>query len=61
VLTTTHTCMRAPLAHAFPLTPSSYVPRPHASTDYLVDTPEPRALLQRTFLGSAPPSSLCLS
>lgn len=41
-------------AHAFPETPSSYVPRPHASTDYLVDTPEPRALLQRTFLGHNP-------
>ncbi|KZT01224.1 alpha/beta-hydrolase [Laetiporus sulphureus 93-53] len=38
-------------SHAFPDTPSSYVPRPHAKTDYLVDTPEPRALLQRTFLG----------
>ena len=42
------------LAHAFPEEPSSYVPRPHASTDYLVDTPEPRALLQRTFLGHNP-------
>ena len=42
------------VAHAFPETPSSYVPRPHASTDYLVDTPEPRALLQRTFLGHHP-------
>ncbi|OCH89335.1 alpha/beta-hydrolase [Obba rivulosa] len=41
-------------AHAFPESPSSYVPRPHASTDYLVDTPEPRALLQRTFLGHNP-------
>lgn len=41
-------------AHAFPDTPSSYVPRPHADTDYLVDTPEPRALLQRTFLGHNP-------
>lgn len=41
-------------SHAFPETPSSYVPRPHASTDYLVDTPEPRALLQRTFLGHHP-------
>ncbi|CCL98218.1 uncharacterized protein FIBRA_00212 [Fibroporia radiculosa] len=38
-------------SHAFPEAPSSYIPRPHASTDYLVDTPEPRALLQRTFLG----------
>lgn len=27
------------------------MPRPNAETDYLVDTPEPRALLQRTFLG----------
>ena len=41
-------------AHAFPDTPSCYVPRPHESTDYLVDTPEPRALLQRTFLGHHP-------
>ncbi|KAL6299231.1 alpha/beta hydrolase fold-domain-containing protein [Sparassis latifolia] len=41
-------------SHAFPETPSSYVPRPHADTDYLVDTPEPRALLQRTFLGHNP-------
>ncbi|KAM5536086.1 hypothetical protein V8D89_010185 [Ganoderma adspersum] len=41
-------------SHAFPDTPSSYIPRPHASTDYLVDTPEPRALLQRTFLGHNP-------
>ncbi|OJT08233.1 hypothetical protein TRAPUB_870 [Trametes pubescens] len=41
-------------SHAFPDTPSSYVPRPHADTDYLVDTPEPRALLQRTFLGHNP-------
>ncbi len=30
---------------------SSYIPRPNEYTDYLVDTPEPRALLQRTFLG----------
>lgn len=30
------------------------MPRPHAETDYLVDTPEPRALLQRTFLGVHP-------
>jgi hypothetical protein len=43
--------MYANIAHAFPETPSSYIPRPHASSDYLVDTPEPRALLQRTFLG----------
>ncbi|KAI9063761.1 alpha/beta-hydrolase [Trametes sanguinea] len=41
-------------SHAFPETPSCYVPRPHADTDYLVDTPEPRALLQRTFLGHNP-------
>ncbi|EJF57363.1 alpha/beta-hydrolase [Dichomitus squalens LYAD-421 SS1] len=41
-------------SHAFPESPSSYVPRPHAETDYLVDTPEPRALLQRTFLGHNP-------
>ncbi|KAI0077349.1 alpha/beta-hydrolase [Panus rudis PR-1116 ss-1] len=41
-------------SHAFPDAPSSYVPRPHGSTDYLVDTPEPRALLQRTFLGHNP-------
>ncbi|TFK89925.1 alpha/beta-hydrolase [Polyporus arcularius HHB13444] len=41
-------------SHAFPETPSSYIPRPHADTDYLVDTPEPRALLQRTFLGHNP-------
>ncbi|TFY57658.1 hypothetical protein EVJ58_g6895 [Rhodofomes roseus] len=41
-------------SHAFPESPSSYVPRPHADTDYLVDTPEPRALLQRTFLGNHP-------
>ncbi|KAJ4488765.1 hypothetical protein C8J55DRAFT_547755 [Lentinula edodes] len=38
-------------SHAFPSTHSSYIPRPHASTDYLTDTPEPRALMQRTFLG----------
>jgi len=41
-------------SHAFPESPSSYVPRPHNKTDYLVDTPEPRALLQRTFLGHNP-------
>ncbi|KZT71924.1 alpha/beta-hydrolase [Daedalea quercina L-15889] len=41
-------------SHAFPESPSSYIPRPHADTDYLVDTPEPRALLQRTFLGNHP-------
>ena len=38
-------------SHAFPADPCFYVPRPNASTDYLTDTPEPRALLQRTFLG----------
>ena len=42
------------VAHAFPFTPSSYIPRPHGSTDYLVDTPEPRALLFRTLLGHHP-------
>jgi len=41
-------------SHAFPFTVSSYIPRPHESTDYLVDTPEPRALLLRTFLGHHP-------
>lgn len=39
------------VSHALPETLSSYIPRPNAATDYLVDTPEPRALLQRTFLG----------
>ncbi|KIY66247.1 alpha/beta-hydrolase [Cylindrobasidium torrendii FP15055 ss-10] len=38
-------------SHAFPDVPSAYVPRPNADTDYLTDAPEPRALLQRTFLG----------
>ncbi|KAF9258584.1 alpha/beta-hydrolase [Marasmius fiardii PR-910] len=38
-------------SHAFPASTSFYIPRPNASTDYLTDTPEPRALLQRTFLG----------
>ncbi|OBZ67432.1 hypothetical protein A0H81_12578 [Grifola frondosa] len=28
-------------SHAFPEPPSSYIPRPHGGTDYLVDTPEP--------------------
>ncbi|KAI0916019.1 hypothetical protein AcV5_003475 [Taiwanofungus camphoratus] len=41
-------------SHAFPEKPSLYIPRPHEETDYLVDTPEPRALLQRTFLGHNP-------
>ncbi|KAI0760109.1 alpha/beta-hydrolase [Fomes fomentarius] len=45
-------------SHAFPETPSSYIPRPHADTDYLVDTPEPRALLQRTFLGHNPTETM---
>ena len=40
-------------SHALPETLSSYIPRPNAASDYLVDTPEPRALLQRTFLGFA--------
>lgn len=39
------------ISNALPLTLSSYIPRPNADTDYLVDTPEPRALLQRRFLG----------
>jgi hypothetical protein len=39
------------ISHAFPINPEFYVPRPHGDTDYLIDTPEPRALLQRTFLG----------
>ncbi|KAJ3726797.1 Alpha/Beta hydrolase protein [Lentinula raphanica] len=38
-------------SHAFPSSDSFYVPRPHEDTDYLTDTPEPRALMQRTFLG----------
>ncbi|KAF8964728.1 Alpha/Beta hydrolase protein [Flammula alnicola] len=38
-------------SHALPETLSSHIPRPNSRTDYLVDTPEPRALLQRTFLG----------
>lgn len=36
---------------ALPATLSSYIPRPNKHSDYLTDTPEPRALLQRTFLG----------
>lgn len=40
-------------SHAFPDTLSSYIPRPNASTDFLLDTPEPNVLLQRTFLGFA--------
>ncbi|KAF5380239.1 hypothetical protein D9757_008202 [Collybiopsis confluens] len=39
------------ISHAFPSTQSSYIPRPNEDTDYLTDTPEPRALMQRTFLG----------
>ncbi|CAA7266195.1 unnamed protein product [Cyclocybe aegerita] len=38
-------------SHSLPETLSSYIPRPNNDSDYLVDTPEPRALLQRTFLG----------
>lgn len=38
-------------SHNLPETLSSYMPRPNEWSDYLVDTPEPRALLQRTFLG----------
>ncbi|KAJ3494523.1 hypothetical protein NLJ89_g10788 [Agrocybe chaxingu] len=38
-------------SHSLPETLSSHIPRPNKDTDYLVDTPEPRALLQRTFLG----------
>jgi acetyl esterase/lipase len=42
------------LAHTLPQVPASRRPRPHANTDYLLDTPEPRALLSRTFLGHHP-------
>ncbi|KAK7023654.1 hypothetical protein VNI00_016619 [Paramarasmius palmivorus] len=39
-------------SHAFPPSPSTWhTPRPNADTDYLTDTPEPRLLLQKTFLG----------
>ncbi|KAG2001558.1 endoplasmic reticulum protein [Coprinopsis cinerea AmutBmut pab1-1] len=38
-------------SHNLPQTLSSYIPRPNQWSDYLVDNPEPRALLQRTFLG----------
>ena len=38
-------------SHNLPETLSSYIPRPNEESDYLVDTPESRALLQRTFLG----------
>ncbi|KAI0319304.1 hypothetical protein OF83DRAFT_1111163 [Amylostereum chailletii] len=41
-------------SHTLPQVPASRRPRPHESTDYLLDTPEPRALLQRTFLGHHP-------
>ncbi|KAA1471689.1 alpha/beta-hydrolase [Dentipellis sp. KUC8613] len=41
-------------SHTLPQVPASRRPRPHADTDYLLDTPEPRALLQRTFLGRHP-------
>ncbi|KAI0052157.1 alpha/beta-hydrolase [Auriscalpium vulgare] len=41
-------------SHTLPQVPASRRPRPHASTDYLLDTPEPRALMQRAFLGSHP-------
>ncbi|KAH9973785.1 hypothetical protein BGW80DRAFT_1458832 [Lactifluus volemus] len=41
-------------SHTLPQTPASRRPRPHAETDYLLDTPEPRALLSRTFLGHHP-------
>lgn len=42
-------------SHTLPQVPASRRPRPHEATDYLLDTPEPRALLQRTFLGHHPP------
>ncbi|KAI0032882.1 alpha/beta-hydrolase [Vararia minispora EC-137] len=42
-------------SHTLPQVPASRRPRPHEETDYLLDTPEPRALLQRTFLGHHPP------
>ncbi|THH16135.1 hypothetical protein EW146_g4456 [Bondarzewia mesenterica] len=41
-------------SHTLPQVPASYRPRPHASTDYLLDTAEPRAVLQRAFLGHHP-------
>ncbi|KAH9073018.1 alpha/beta-hydrolase [Lactarius deliciosus] len=41
-------------SHTLPQVPASRRPRPHADTDYLLDTPEPRALLSRTFLGHHP-------
>ncbi|KAF8893046.1 Alpha/Beta hydrolase protein [Infundibulicybe gibba] len=50
-------------SHALPDTLSANIPRPNAQTDYLVDTIEPRRLLQRTFLGFQhhSPSSMPLS
>ena len=53
-LSSCHVPTLSPIAHAFPFTTTSYIPRPHESTDYLVDTPEPRALLLRTLLGHHP-------
>jgi len=41
-------------SHTLPQVPASRRPRPHGDTDYLLDTPEPRALLSRTFLGHHP-------
>ncbi|KAI0064317.1 alpha/beta-hydrolase [Artomyces pyxidatus] len=41
-------------SHTLPQVPASRRPRPHSDTDYLLDTPEPRALMQRTFLGTHP-------
>ncbi|KAH9042532.1 Alpha/Beta hydrolase protein [Lactarius pseudohatsudake] len=41
-------------SHTLPQVPASRRPRPHADTDYLLDTPEPRALLSLTFLGHHP-------
>jgi len=41
-------------SHTLPQVPASRRRRPHADTDYLLDTPEPRALLSRTFLGHHP-------
>ncbi|KAI0250674.1 hypothetical protein BJV78DRAFT_547163 [Lactifluus subvellereus] len=41
-------------SHTLPQVPASRRPRPHADTDYLWDTPEPRALLARAFLGHHP-------
>ena len=41
-------------SHTLPQVPASRRPRPHEKTDYLLDTPEPRALLSRAFLGHHP-------